>query len=113
MQAVPPNPNTPNTSGISNSINSVGEMLKGLKEEVNKVYDNLYEGTVLLEGQLANLNAKMAGTLGQTQKAITGLRQEAAIAYPTIVGLGGEFADVQTIQQGIAQQLGTNVITLG
>lgn len=113
MQATPPNPNTPNTSGLSNSINSVSEMLKGLKDEVNKVYDNLLDGTVLLEKQLANLNASMAGTLGQTQKAITGLRQEAAIAYPTIIGLGGEFSDIQTIQQGIAQQLGTNVITLG
>lgn len=114
MQSVPPqNPNAPNTSGISNSIDKVGEMLKGLRDSVNSVYDGLVEGTVRLESELANLNASMAGTLGQTQKAIAGLRQEAAIAYPTIVGLGGEFADVQTIQQGIAEQLGTNVITLG
>jgi len=110
MQATPPNPNpvpTPNT------INAVDKLLNELKNSVNSVYDGLVEGTIKLESELANLNASMAGTLGQTQKAIAGLRQEAAIAYPTIVGLGGSFSDVQTIQEGIAKQLGTNVITLG
>ena len=110
MQATPPNPNpvpTPNT------ISNIDSLLNKLKDSVNSVYDGLVEGTVLLEEKLANLNSSMAGTLGQTQKAIAGLRQEAAIAYPTIVGLGGSFADVQTIQEGIAKQLGTNVITLG
>jgi hypothetical protein len=111
MQAVPPNPNPnpPNTSALDN----LGKMLNELKNSVNSVYDGLVQGTVQLESQLAELNASMAGTLGQTQKAIAGLRQEAAIAYPTIVGLGGSFSDVQTIQEGIAQQLNTNVVTLG
>ena len=113
MQQVPPNPNAPNTSGVQNSLDSLGNMLHKLKDAVNNVYDGLEQGTRDLESQLAELNASMAGTLGQTQKAITGLRQEAAIAYPTIVGLGGSFSDVQTIQEGIAQQLSTNVVTLG
>jgi hypothetical protein len=110
MQPSPPNQNQPN---LSNNIDRVGELLKGLKDSIDRAYDDVYESTVTLDEQLSTLNAKMAGTLGQTQKAIAGLRQEAAIAYPTIVGLGGDFADVQTIQQGIAEQLKTNVVTLG
>ena len=113
MQTVPPNPNPPNTSGVKNSLDKLGDMLNDLKNSVNNVYDGLVLGTIQLESQLAELNASMAGTLGQTQKAIAGLRQEAAIAYPTIVGLGGSFSDVQTIQEGIAEQLNTNVVTLG
>lgn len=113
MQQVPPNPNAPNTTPISNSVDSVGRLLNQLKDSVNTVYDGLVSGTVKLESELADLNAKMAGSLGQTQKAVAGLRQEAAIALPTIVGLGGQFSDVQNIQVGIAEQLNTNVVTLG
>jgi len=103
----------PNTPVEPSGIDKLGKMLNDLKNSVNSVYDGLVQGTIDLESQLAELNASMAGTLGQTQKAIAGLRQEAAIAYPTIVGLGGSFSDVQTIQEGIAQQLNTNVVTLG
>jgi hypothetical protein len=114
MQATPPpNPNPPNTSGVQTSLDKLGNMLNGLKDSVNNVYSNLELGTRLLSAELDKLNANMAGTFGQTQKALSGLRQEAAIAYPTIVGLGGEFADVSTIQKGIAEQLNTNVVTLG
>jgi hypothetical protein len=113
MQATPPNSNQPNTSGVQNSLDKLGDMLSGLKNSVNNIYTNLELGTRLLSVELDKLNASMAGTFGQTQKALSGLRQEAAIAYPTIVGLGGEFADVSTIQQGIAEQLNTNVVTLG
>jgi hypothetical protein len=113
MQATPPNTNQPNTSGVQTSLDKLGDMLSGLKNSVNNVYTNLELGTRLLSTELEKLNASMAGTFGQTQKALSGLRQEAAIAYPTIVGLGGEFADVSTIQQGIAEQLNTNVVTLG
>ena len=113
MQATPPNTNPPNTSGVQTSLDKLGDMLSGLKNSVNNVYTNLELGTRLLSTELEKLNASMAGTFGQTQKALSGLRQEAAIAYPTIVGLGGEFADVSTIQQGIAEQLNTNVVTLG
>ena len=113
MQATPPNTNPPNTSGVQTSLDKLGDMLSGLKNSVNNIYTNLELGTRLLSTELEKLNASMAGTFGQTQKALSGLRQEAAISYPTIVGLGGEFADVSTIQQGIAEQLNTNVVTLG
>jgi hypothetical protein len=112
----PPNPppnTSPNTSGIQNRLDSIKTFMKDLKEGVNDVYKDLAKSTLTLEEQLATLNANMAGALGQTQKAIAGLRQEAAVAFPTIVGLGGSFADVQKIQMDIAKTLNTNTITLG
>ena len=57
-----------------------------LSDFINDVYKDLSDSTLTLEEQLATLNANMASTLGQTQKAIAGLRQEAAVAFPTIVG---------------------------
>ena len=47
------------------------------------------------------------------QKIVSSLRQETAIAFPAVVGLGGELADVQKIQLGITKELNTNVITMG
>ena len=112
MQATP-DPNAPDASFIENRLDNVKSFMKDLKNGINNVYKDLEKSTGDLESQLANLNAKMAENMGQTQKAIAGLRQEAAIAYPTIIGLGGSFADVQAIQLDIAQNLKTNTVTLG
>lgn len=113
MQQTPPDPNAPNTSGLENRLDSIKSFMDGLKNKINDVYKGLEKSTLDLEENLANLNATMAGTLGQTQKAINGLRQEAAVAFPTIVGLGGSFKDVQEIQLDIAKGLNTNTVTLG
>lgn len=113
MQQTPPDPNVPNTSGLENRLDSIKSFMDGLKNEINDVYTGLENSTLNLERSLANLNASMAGALGQTQKAINGLRQEAAVAFPTIVGLGGSFKDVEEIQLDIAKGLNTNTVTLG
>lgn len=113
MQQTPPDPNAPNTSGLENRLDSIKSFMDGLKNKINDVYKGLEKNTLDLEENLANLNASMAGALGQTQKAIAGLRQEAAVAFPTIVGLGGNFKDVQEIQLDIAKGLNTNTVTLG
>lgn len=113
MQQTPPDPNVPNTSGLENRLDSIKSFMDGLKNEINDVYKGLENSTLDLELSLANLNTKMAGALGQTQKAINGLRQEAAVAFPTIVGLGGSFKDVEEIQLDIAKGLNTNTVTLG
>ena len=109
----PTNPNVPDPNAALNRLDKVKEMVKGLADSVNKAYEGFEEGTRNLEEQLSVLNASMASKLGQTQKIMAGLRQEAAIAYPAIVGLGGELVDVQKIQEGIATSLNTNVITMG
>ena len=113
MQQTPPDPNVPNTSGLENRLDSIKSFMDGLKNEINDVYTGLENSTLNLERSLANLNTSMAGALGQTQKAINGLRQEAAVAFPTIVGLGGSFKDVEEIQLDIAKGLNTNTVTLG
>lgn len=113
MQQTPVNPNDPDLSGLQTASEKMATILKGLRDSVNNVYNGLVKETDTLNDNLDVLNAKMAGTLGQTQKVISGLRQEAAIAFPAIVGLGGEFSDVSEIQRGIAQELNTNVITMG
>ena len=114
MQATPPpSSNAPDTSGVQNRLDSVKSFMNDLKTGINDVYKDLSNSTLTLEEQLATLNANMASTLGQTQKAIAGLRQEAAVAFPTIVGLGGSFKDVQEIQLDIAKGLNTNTVTLG
>lgn len=113
MQQTPPDPNAPNTSGLENRLDSIKSFMDGLKNEINDVYKGLENSTLNLERSLANLNTSMAGALGQTQKAINGLRQEAAVAFPTIVGLGGSFKDVEEIQLDIAKGLNTNTVTLG
>jgi len=113
QQNTPTNPNAPNTSGISNSINSVGDIVKKLSTIVDDAYSQWSQRTVELDKQYASFTAKIAGTFGQTQSAIKGLREELAVATPGVVGLGGAFGDVAAIQQSIAQSLQTNVITLG
>ena len=59
------------------------------------------------------MSADISKTFGQTQMAIKGLTVELAVATPLVTGLGGNLADVQNIQKGIAESLNTNVITLG
>lgn len=58
-------------------------------------------------------SAEIAGLFGTTQQAVRGIREEIAVATPRIIELGGSTQDVLNIQRDIAQNLNTNVITLG
>jgi hypothetical protein len=109
MQAPNPNPN-PNPN---QNPDQIAKILDQLRQGVEDAFSTLSSRTIELEQQFTTFNAKFAGEIGQTQKAIVGLREEVAVATPGIAGLGGDLQDVLDIQLGIAKELGTNIITLG
>jgi hypothetical protein len=109
MQAPNPNPN-PNPN---QNPGQIAKILDQLRQGVEDAFSTLSSRTIELEQQFTTFNAKFAGEIGQTQKAIVGLREEVAVATPGISGLGGDLQDVLDIQLGIAKELGTNIITLG
>lgn len=104
---------TPNQQNLQNAANFVGETMTDIKKMLDKAYEGIVDETKLLERKLADITTQIAGTFGQTQKAVAGIREEVGVALPAIVSLGGEFADVLNIQKGIAESLNTNIITLG
>lgn len=109
MQAPNPNPNpTPNQNP-----GQIAQIVEKLRQGVEDAFSTLSARTVELERDFTTFNAKFAGEIGQTQKAIIGLREEIAVATPGISGLGGDLQDVLNIELSIAQALGTNIITLG
>jgi hypothetical protein len=103
------NPQQPNTGGIQYA----NDLLQRLNREIESAFSKLVNEVISLDNQFASMGANMAAVMGQTQMAIQGLREETAIALPTIVGLGGTFRDVQSIQLGITQGLQTNTVLLG
>ena len=108
------NPNTPPNPGPNNTgKNLFDKNVDELKQGVEKAFNSFNEAYEKLDQQISDSNAKLAGVFGTTQQAVRGLRQEFAIAAPRIVELGGNFKDVEKIQENIAKQLGTNTITLG
>ena len=108
------NPNTPPNPGQNNPGKNLYEQgVDELKQGVEKAFNSFNEAYEKLDQQISDSNAKLAGVFGTTQQAVRGLRQEFAIAAPRIVELGGNFKDVEKIQENIAKQLGTNTITLG
>lgn len=110
MQTPPPNPPTgPNPSIISDAQSFADQFAKRVEAAVTYLADEV----TTLDQQFASFGAKVAGVMGQTQMAIRGLREETAIALPSVVGLGGNLTDVTNIQLGVAKALNTNIILLG
>ena len=109
MQAPNPNPN-PNPN---QNPGQIAKVVEKLRQGIEDAFSTLSARTVELEREFTTFNAKFAGEIGQTQKAIVGLREEVAVATPGIAGLGGDLQDVLDIELSIAKALGTNVITLG
>lgn len=109
MQAPNPNPN-PNPN---QNPGQIAQVVEKLRQGIEDAFSTLSARTVELEREFTTFNAKFAGEIGQTQKAIVGLREEVAVATPGIAGLGGDLQDVLDIELSIAKALGTNVITLG
>lgn len=110
MQTPPPNPQpVPPSAGLTDVQSLLGDFQRKVKEEFGKLsYEVGY-----LDRQFADFGAEVAGVMGQTQMAIRGLREETAIALPSVVGLGGTLTDVQNIQLGVTKALNTNIILLG
>ena len=110
MQTPPPNPSAgPNTGSITNAQSLLDAFNRGVRD----AFDNLANEVTTLDQQFATFGTKVAGVMGQTQMAIRGLREETAIALPSVVGLGGTLTDVQNIQLGVTKALNTNIILLG
>jgi hypothetical protein len=97
----------------SNAASQAQAVINDFTATINRGYDSWLSRTKVLEQSFSDFTAKMAGTFGQTQMAIKDLTVELAVATPLVTGLGGNLADVQNIQKGIADSLNTNVITLG
>ena len=100
-------------AATGNTATTTQAVINDLTRTINQGYDNWLSRTKVLEQEFSNFNAKLAGTFGQTQMAIRSLNVELAVATPRVTGLGGSLTDVTNIQQGIAESLNTNVITLG
>ena len=103
------NPNPPN-SGLSNALD---EAKKSFQDGLKSVYDDIQSSFRFYEKVFDDNNAKLAEQMGQTQKIVSSLRQETAVAFTAVVGLEGELKNVQEIQLGITKELNTNVITMG
>jgi len=111
MQAATPPSGNQQTG--SNAASQAQAVINDFTATINRGYDSWLSRTKVLEQSFSDFTAKMAGTFGQTQMAIKDLTVELAVATPLVTGLGGNLADVQNIQKGIADSLNTNVITLG
>ena len=111
MQAATPPGNPPNSSTASSQV--AQDAINSFTNAINKGYDNFLDRTKELNREFDKMSAQIAVTFGQTQMAIKGLTVELAVSTPLVTGLGGKLSDVLNIQQGIAQSLNTNVITLG
>jgi hypothetical protein len=84
MQTPPPNPPTgPNTASITNAQS----LLDAFNQGVRAAFNNLANEVTTLDQQFATFGTQVAGVMGQTQMAIRGLREETAIALPSVVGL--------------------------
>jgi hypothetical protein len=86
MQSPNPNPNpTPNQNP-----GQIAQVVTKLRQGIEDAFSTLSARTIELEREFTTFNAKFAGEIGQTQKAIVGLREEVAVATPGIAGLGGD-----------------------
>jgi hypothetical protein len=70
-------------------LNYVAKYIKKLQDGINQAYKTIADTTNELVDELDEANAKIAGVFGQTQKSVVGLRQEIAVALPSLVRMGG------------------------
>jgi hypothetical protein len=109
MQQTPPGqtpPTPPNNSVID-------DLIKDYNKKIAEQLANFKNTVVQLDKDLASGQAKIAATMGQTQMALVGLREELTIALPGVAALGGSLEDVIKVQKSVNEELGTNVILLG
>jgi len=92
-------------------LNYVAKYIKNLQDGINEAYKTIVDTTNGLVDELDEANAKIAGVFGQTQKSTAALRQEIAVAIPSLISMGGETSDALAIQESVAKKLQTNVIT--
>jgi hypothetical protein len=111
MQTPPPNPNPPQPN--TGPITAAGDLIRQFNREVESSLVTVERTVYLLDQELAKSQASIAAVMGQTSRALVGLREEQSIALPGIAALGGSVADAMRIQLEVTKELNTNTILLG
>lgn len=112
MQQIPPGQNPPQQPNNS-LIDKANELIKSFNKMATESLLNLTDTVAKLDRDMAQAQATIATTMGQTQMALVGLREELAVALPGVSALGGSLQDVVNLQNDVNKELGTNVILLG
>jgi hypothetical protein len=112
MQQTPPG-QTPPVPPNNSLIEKANELIKSFNKMAAEQLSNFTDTLAKLDRDLASGQAKIAGTMGQTQAALVGLREELTVALPGVAALGGSLTDVINLQQSVTKELATNVILLG
>ena len=102
--------NTSNGDDLE-KLSLLAKAVKVVQEAANEGYKTIKDTINDLVDELDASNASLTAVFGQTQKSVAALRQEIAVSIPGIIGMGGEAKDAYNIQESIAKQLQTNVIT--
>jgi hypothetical protein len=102
--------NTSNDDDLE-KLSLLAKAVKAVQETANDGYAVIKSTINRLVNELDKSNASLTAVFGQTQKSVAALRQELAVSIPAIVSLGGKEKDAYNIQESIAKQLRTNVIT--
>jgi hypothetical protein len=104
-------PSNTSNGDDSEKLSLLAKAVKIVQEGINDGYKTINDTINDLVDELDDSNASLTAVFGQTQKSVAALRQEIAVSIPGIIGMGGQAKDAYTIQESIAKQLQTNVIT--
>jgi len=104
-------PSNTSNGDDSEKLSLLARAVKIVQEGINDGYKTINQTINDLVDELDDSNASLTAVFGQTQKSVAALRQEIAVSIPGIIGMGGQAKDAYTIQESIAKQLQTNVIT--
>jgi len=104
-------PSNTSNGDDSEKLSLLARAVKIVQEGINDGYKTINQTINDLVDELDDSNASLTRVFGQTQKSVAALRQEIAVSIPGIIGMGGQAKDAYTIQESIAKQLQTNMIT--
>jgi len=104
-------PSNTSNGDDSEKLSLLARAVKIVQEGINDGYKTINQTINDLVDELDDSNASLTAVFGQTQKSVAALRQEIAVSIPGIIGMGGQAKDAYTIQESIAKQLQTNMIT--
>ena len=104
-------PSNTSNGDDSEKLSLLARAVKIVQEGINDGYKTINQTINDLVDELDASNASLTAVFGQTQKSVAALRQEIAVSIPGIIGMGGQAKDAYTIQESIAKQLQTNMIT--
>ena len=108
-------PTNASTPEDDEKLSFASKAIKSLQEGITDVYKTIEKTVNAMNKTLDESNAALAKTFGQSQQSVVGLREEIAVALPSLVAMGSSLAnnnnDALKIQQSVSKSLQTNVIT--